>query len=148
MAKQTKSSPVKVLVATKETQGQRHSDFSRAKEGELVLSGYECDLERIDGRCGCRRSKVGVETLSSTTTFKVVERNITDAKLIELVRESYRHSGWLLLFSEEEGQYQIETDVAELKRLADSFPIGAILEKRGERIRQRIQQSAHSKKQK
>ena len=73
---------MKILVATKETQGFRDSDFSWAREGELVRFDSECDRDknRIDGGCGCRRSMVGLETGRATTTFKVVEMDITTEK--------------------------------------------------------------------
>ena len=51
---------MKVLVGTKETQGQRSNDFSWAEDGELVMFGSECDREDVDGTCGCRRAMSGL----------------------------------------------------------------------------------------
>ena len=40
------------------------------EEGELVRFATECDGERVDGRCGCRRSMTGMSTLKATTTVR------------------------------------------------------------------------------
>ena len=48
---------MKVLVATRNTQGQRGNDFCFVPEGEIVaFPAAECTGEKIDGSCGCRRS--------------------------------------------------------------------------------------------
>ena len=53
---------MKMLVATKETQGKRRNDFCWATEGELVRFAFQCDGEAVDGRCGCRRSFCGLDS--------------------------------------------------------------------------------------
>ena len=67
---------MKILVATKEGQGQRKNDFCWAEEGEVVKFPSECDRETVDGRCGCRRSMSGANSLKGTKTMKVVEFDI------------------------------------------------------------------------
>ena len=126
---------MKVLVATKGTQGRRASDFSWTKEEELVKFGTECDRDpnRIDGGCGCRRSMVGLETSKATTTFKIVEMDITDAAFQELVHKSYEREGWLKVLTEKD----IKAKATELREFADSFPVDMVLEKRGNRIQER-----------
>ena len=82
---------MKVFVATKEGQGLRQNDFSHAEEGELVLFSYGCDRDKdnVDGGCGCRRSMDGFKTLSGTTTFKVVDMEMTFPNPYQCTRESY-----------------------------------------------------------
>ena len=116
---------MKVLIATKEGQGKRKNDFSFTKEGELVKFGFECDNE-IDGKCGCKRSVVGFDTFKATTTFKVVERNITKKKFIDRLSKSNKKAGWETKYSEELSK--------ELLDIAKKFPLNSILEKRGKRI--------------
>lgn len=85
----TNNSKIKVLVATKKTQGSRSSDFCKVKEGELVTYTFECDRDKnnIDGTCGCHRSMSSVLTGKGTTTVKVAEKKITKAKFVDLLKK-------------------------------------------------------------
>jgi hypothetical protein len=50
-----------MLVATKQTQGQRRNDFSWTREGELVNITGACDSDHDpDGHCGCKRAFTGL----------------------------------------------------------------------------------------
>ncbi|HYL37933.1 MAG TPA: hypothetical protein VEV17_18605 [Bryobacteraceae bacterium] len=112
---------MKVLVATKETQGQRASDFSFVPEGELLSFVIECDLE-ADGSCGCMRSMAGIECHGCTTTLKVAEVAMTVAQFQEKLRACLLPVG----FSED--HICLQADV--IREAAACFPTGAILEKR------------------
>lgn len=125
---------MKVLVATKELQGQRKNDFNFCKEGEFVSFDLECDREKIDGNCGCRRSLGGFDTLKATTTFKVVNVKITKKKYIDLLKKSEIKARWYkptdnLSDVEKKGKYLLD--------LANSFRVGLVLEKRGNSIQSR-----------
>ena len=86
---------LKVLEATKETQGQRASDFTGVPEGELVRFHFQCDSDtEPDGGCGCARSMTGMQTLKATTTFKVAEIEMGVDEYIHVTRESYLKSGF------------------------------------------------------
>jgi len=52
---------VRVLVASKETQGQRANDYCCVPHGELVMFGSGCDRDQgdPDGPCGCLRGMIG-----------------------------------------------------------------------------------------
>jgi len=119
---------MKVLIATNEKQGERENDFSFTNEGEFVKFGMECDGEEIDGSCGCRRSVAGFDTLRGTTTFKVVEEDITEDKFIELYKESDKKAGWNF---EDKDMTKM---AKELISIAQSFPVNSVLEKRGNKI--------------
>jgi hypothetical protein len=121
---------IKILVATKETQGKRKNDFSWCNEGELVTFAMECDGETIDGSCGCRRAMAGMVTHTATTTFKVIEAEITKEALLESEMVSIIE-GW----GDSEGIKALARENAkELLSTADLFEVGTILEKRGNRI--------------
>jgi hypothetical protein len=126
---------MKVLTATKEKQGKRKNDFSHTKEGELVKFGMVCDGETTDGGCGCKRSTVGFGTLKATTTIKVEERNITEKEFIQQYIESDKKAGWYEY--RKDGDKEIIEDAKYLLELADSFDVGTILEKRGNKIQTR-----------
>ncbi len=124
---------MKVLVATKEKQGFRKNDFMFAEEGELVRSGSECDGETVDGHCGCRRCMSGVKSLKSTTTVKVVDQSDMSPELLrQEVRASLERGGWLTLMDKKEADEWVESESAELQRLAGQFETGTVLEKRGD----------------
>jgi len=125
---------MRVLVATKAGQGKRKTDFCWADEGELVNFGFECDGETVDGSCGCRRSMSGFETFKATTTFKVEDRNITREDFIRALVQSLKKAGWLTIANNEK---LVRDTVAELLTLAKSFPVGKVLERRGDKIQVR-----------
>lgn len=120
---------MKLIVATQEKQGARKNDFHHANEGEIVYFGVECDCETVDGPCGCKRSLVGIESHKASTTFKVIEKNISEAELCQLLKENLAKAGW-----GEISDSAIKSDVRSLMRLAKQFPIGSILERRGEAV--------------
>ena len=121
---------MKVLIATKETQGRRKNDFCHAEPPEFLMFGFECDGETVDGECGCRRALVGTSSDQATTTFKVTERvGMTVDGYAKVIFAALERQGWTKLGSGWE-QRAID-DARELGRIAAGFPIGAIVEKRG-----------------
>ncbi len=127
---------MKVFVATTETQGQRKNDFSFVKEGELVTFGFECDGEDVDGSCGCRRCMSGVETHKATTTFKVANLPLSKEEYTERIIQSGRDGGWVK-DPDSEGVARFKETAEELLTLAEGFPLGVVLEKRGNGIQAR-----------
>lgn len=115
---------MKVLVATNDTQGQRSNDFCYCIEGELVTVGLICaaDESDPDGGCGCGRAFAGLNSHKATTTAKVKEVDLSEEDYIEALRSSLEQQGWPT------------EDVAELAawltELVDSWPTGAIVERR------------------
>ncbi|ABW09735.1 conserved hypothetical protein [Parafrankia sp. EAN1pec] len=72
---------LRVLVATRQTQGQEPGDFTWAVPGELVRASDICarDEGDPDGSCGCGRSWVGLASGLATTTALVAELAFTRA---------------------------------------------------------------------
>ena len=129
---------MKVFVSTTEQQGRRANDFCFVPDGELVTFAMECDGEAVDGPCGCRRSMSGVECHKATTTFQVVDRDdIDDADLFQTIYESYERGGWVKLCGERECERYAKADAEQIMDLARAFPVGAVLEKRGDLIQTR-----------
>ncbi len=124
---------MKILVATRETQGHRPNDFCWAEEGEIVTFGSECAEEIVDGPCGCRRALCGVRTRKATTTFRVVERpDVGPADLARLVAESLVAGGWHP--SMEQAHAAATQEALRLAGMALAHAEGAILERREDRI--------------
>lgn len=129
------TSPAKllpVLVATRETQGQRSNDFCWCDEDEPVRFTTECDGERVDGRCGCRRAMTGMSTLRVTTTVRVQHLPLTREQFVSLLKSSYEKSGFP--FSDED----VRKEADELLRLARAFPPDRVIEKRGDQLQSRV----------
>ena len=71
---------MKIVVATKQTQGKRDNDFSFVREGEIVYPSWTCTSGSADDHCGCRRCLTGVKHGKGTTTVKVVESPLSRAQ--------------------------------------------------------------------
>lgn len=122
---------MKVLVATRQTQGKRRNDYSWTNERELVTFGFECDRDcGPDGKCGCKRALCGVDSLKATTTMQVAERpKMTPADYVQAIARSLVSGGWY--DTEAEATEHAREDALELARIASMFPVGEVLEKRG-----------------
>lgn len=118
---------MKLLVATKETQGARANDFHDANENEIVVFSFECDGETVDGSCGCRRAMTGVDSSRGSTTFKVVESDWTLKELENVFIQRYKKIG---LETDEAEEIAEETSL-ELAEVSNQFSLGQIIERRG-----------------
>jgi len=134
---------MKLLTATSETQGQRPNDFMWCAEGEIVKFGTECDGEEVDGSCGCRRSMAGVKSNRATTTMKVVQVEMTKEELVNALRENYKSAGWYDLMDPAVAEDNILKEAEDLILLSESFPEGAIIEKRGDKFQVRREVSCN-----
>ena len=128
---------MKLLVATSKGQGKRKNDFNFCNEGEIVTFVFECDGESIDGRCGCRRSLSGVDTRKSTTTMKVIKSSMTKEDVAEAIYNSLEKGGWINMMCKEWGIKTASKDTEELLKVASSFKVGDIIEKRGDKFQVR-----------
>ena len=117
---------MKLLVATKETQGARANDFYGANENEVVVFSFECDSE-IDGFCGCRRAMTGVDSGAGSTTFKVIESNRTLKDIKNVFIERYKKIG----IEADEAKEMAEESAKDLAEVANQFSLGQIIERRG-----------------
>ena len=129
---------MKLLMASPEKQGKRKSDFCFAPLGEILTFNSECDGEGIDGKCGCRRSMIGVQTLKATTTMKVAWAGMTVAQLEKEIRGCLVKSGWVRVMSAKKLSKLVKTTRIELMRVADFFPLGTVVEKRGDTFKARL----------
>jgi hypothetical protein len=128
---------MKIMVATKQGQGIRKNDFCHATEGELVGFAMECDGESVDGHCGCRRSMSGMVSHMATTTMKVVELPLTLADVTKAVTGSLISGGWMKDENDIE-YFNPRKDAEELARIAATFEVGDIVEKRGNKLQTRV----------
>ncbi len=128
---------MRILVATNETQGKRKNDFCWTQEGELVIMAFECDTDKnnVDGTCGCGRSMSGLTTAKATTTFKVVDLPCyKEVNVLNKIRAHYTKN-WRMK-RKDAIEYAKEM-LEELNSIAYKFPVGKVLEKRGDVIQVR-----------
>jgi len=69
----------------------------------------------------------------ATTTFKVAALRMSVSDLADALERSYQESGWGNLL----GRDAVLSEAKELLALAAGFPVGMVLEKRGNAIRSR-----------
>lgn len=124
---------MRVLVATAETQGLRQDDYFWATEGELVYEAPACDCPD----CGCWWGMAGLESQRPTSTFKVIDSTLDESLYAEKVRAGLDRAGWLTGCSATEASAAARDHAAKLLKIAASYPAGTVLERRGNRVRQR-----------
>jgi hypothetical protein len=122
---------MRLLVATEETQGRRPSDFCFCEEGEIVTFAYECTREAVDGPCGCKRSLSGVQSFMATTTVRVTDQEQMNVPaLADLLASTLVAQGWFK--SKARAMPQALKDADMLAEVANGFPVGTVLERRGD----------------
>jgi len=125
---------MKILVATRDTQGYREDDFSFVPDGEIVMPHYICDRDQHaapgDPGCGCARSLTGITCLKSTTTFKVAEVNMEMVGLYNVFFNALTVGGYVNARSKNEMLRRATLWADEIFRVAQRFPVGAVLELR------------------
>ena len=131
---------MKVLVATRRTQGLRPDDFCWTIDGELVLARglIECSAP---ARCGCGRGCPGLASSRATTTAIIVERPEIDMHgLSAAIRESLDRQGYLDDLDDDEADEIVERECWRLTAITRSWPVGTVLERRNGRLdaRQRV----------
>lgn len=120
---------MKVLVATRATQGTRARDFSSCISGELVWVIDPCpvSLRNPNGPCSCGRSFTGMSSDGSTTT--AVVREIADfsrADYENALTSSLEAKGWCACcYSRTVPEF-----VGDLIAMAEPWPIGAVVGRR------------------
>jgi hypothetical protein len=122
---------MKLLVATKQTQGQRTNDFCHAVEGEIVLPHLDCDHEEVDGFCGCRRSWSGATSHKATTTMRVVNIPMSVNTFKGIIRKSLEAGGWLSIMTPDDAAQTISDCIDDIKTVSEAFDLGDIVERRG-----------------
>ncbi len=115
---------MKVLVATAQTQGQRHNDCCSTVEGELVFFFPPCRVgETGPDACRCARVFTGLVTLEISTTALVADLpDVGRAEYVEAMRAGFQAQGFPAEFATELGNG--------LTELISQWPVGTVVERR------------------
>lgn len=125
---------MKVLVATRQTQGAVRGDFCHTVEGELVTPHIvECgDPEQ----CGCGRSFSGLASDQATTTAMVVDLEHVDrAALASAVRDNLERWGITAEVLGEEVDDEVHDHLEAIEWACAGRPVGTIVRRRGAELR-------------
>ncbi|WP_410597210.1 hypothetical protein [Amycolatopsis sp. lyj-23] len=122
---------LKYFVSTHRTQGQRANDFTSVPDVELVDLASKSHDDPDHPICGCARSFVGFDSRQATTTAEIVESDMTPT---EYVRRF--HAMLLALGFADSPQLRADAanDAMELLRVAAQWPVGTVVERRGDEI--------------
>ena len=119
---------MRVLVATRQGQGNLQDDFFHCIEGELVrMPDFAC----ADPNCGCDRSVAGMASSKASTTFMSVDRSDLDRDAYRrLFLDALERDGWI-----ERGERSSDLDawIQWHIELAEEAPPGVVLRARLER---------------
>ncbi|WP_410628195.1 hypothetical protein [Amycolatopsis sp. cmx-8-4] len=122
---------LKYLVSTHRTQGERDNDSNSIPKTEIVDL---CGLTHEDPDnpyCGCARSFVGITSRQTTTTAEITESDMTPAQFIARFHAGLTAMG---LPNTAELRTGAANDAIELLRIAAQWPVGTVVERRGQEI--------------
>jgi hypothetical protein len=113
----------------------------------VIFPVIECGYGSIDDDCGCRRSMAGLVSRRATTTVEVVGRRGLDPETyFTIVSDGIRDQGYVTeeMMKDHEVSSWLRHLTHELMHIAGSFPVGTVLERRGDllSVRRDIEQAA------
>ncbi|MGO4692444.1 DUF7715 family protein [Glaciibacter sp. 2TAF33] len=114
---------MKVLVATRQTQGDRVGDFSDTIEGELVFDAGPCEqaVREQSWECICSMGFVGLASGELTTTAVVANLPVAPREFERLFRDSLAPEGICA---------DCAKDMAQAARaFALRWPLGTVIER-------------------
>lgn len=120
---------MKVLVATRATQGLCTTDQADCVEGELVWMKDPCEMgtHDPDGMCACGRTFFGMSSDKETTSALVRELpGLTQRSYESAMRATFDAHGWCSTCP----SVQFRQHVARMARLAAALPAGTIVGRR------------------
>jgi hypothetical protein len=132
---------MKVLVATKESQGELPGDYSWTVEGELVTAVVcECSSPK---KCGCGRGFPGLASARATTTAMVVDRPELDRdELWDVLYDAIDRQGWMAHLGPDEAEELVDEHLACIEIVCDSYPVRTIVGRWGTKIWSRSMSAA------
>jgi hypothetical protein len=124
---------MRVLVATKQTQGSQPGDYAATVEGELVTPvAAECDSPRT---CGCGRGFPGLASNRATTTAMVVDRPDLDPDEVrDAIEDSLERGGWLDHLDDDEVEALLDEHMICIDTVCSAFPVGTVVSRWGAKV--------------
>ncbi|MCU1360285.1 MAG: hypothetical protein JWN99_1574 [Ilumatobacteraceae bacterium] len=124
---------MRVLIATRRTQGAVAGDYCWALEGELVTP-VTASCGSPDS-CGCGRGFPGLASSRATTTAMVVERAQLNPDNLRLaLRDSLDRGGWLQWSTDLEIDELLDAHVDAIAMVCHHFEAGAVVGRRDDAV--------------
>lgn len=121
---------MKVLAATRRTQGAQADDFDHTIDGELVYINTVCEEACLDlDDCGCRRAFIGMVSAKATTTAEVRELDVSLDDFRAMLLDSLESAGWRGVSPE-----RLTTMTYNLTATIGHLPAGAVVGRSFDRI--------------
>lgn len=122
---------MKLLTATRITQGVRQTDYSWTTEGELVFVqeiSSDCDdLPGVD--TGVSRGFAGLSSHRATTTALVRDLPLTRQDVREALRGYLEATGFAGTMTADELEAVLDEEVDAMIRIGGHWPVGAVVER-------------------
>jgi hypothetical protein len=125
---------LKYLVSTRRTQGERANDSNSVPGVELVDIPGKSHENPDDPLCACARRFVGFDSRQATTTAEIVESDMTPLEYIGRFHVMLLGAGFP---NTPQLRADAANDATELLCLAAQWPVGTVVERRGDEIRVR-----------
>jgi hypothetical protein len=124
---------MKVLVATRETQGSHPGDHCWTVEGELVTPvTVECCTPHL---CGCGRGFPGLGSDRSTTTALVADLpHLTREQVRTAIQDSLERAGWFEALEADEADEVVEEHLVCIEAVCEAFPVGSVVSRWGTQV--------------
>lgn len=119
---------MRIFVATNEGFKKEKKEILECRENEPVVFGWDESMKTMAGLRGYRL----------TTAFKVKNVNTTPSMLEHRYLNLEKRKGWVDVQGELNAEKEIREEIQTLVLLAKEYPVGAILERRRGKIKQRI----------
>lgn len=124
---------MRVLIATRRTQGAMPGDYCWTLDGELVTPVSQACGE--PDSCGCGRGFPGLASARATTTAMVVERpGLDEEGLHDAVEDSLERDGWLAHLDDDEIDELVGDHLEAIHRVCAHFEVGAVVGRRSSSV--------------
>lgn len=126
---------MRVLVATKQTNGAVDGDYHYCVEGEIVYMQEPCGRDTRDPDspgCGCGRAFSGTNSHVATSTALVIDSDLSEAEVREALRSSLEAGGWLdpAFTPPPLADLMVEEALSDMTDVASHFPVGSVVRRR------------------
>ena len=125
---------MRVLVATRQTNGLAEGDCDFCIEGELVYMQEPCGSDLCDpnGPCGCGRGFSGMNSHRATTTALVIDAPFGEGDVRQALRSSLEAGAWIdpRIHADELAEVMVGEALDDMRVVAGRFPVGSVVRRR------------------
>ena len=117
---------MRIFVSTRQTQGDRPDDFCFVPDGEIVVFPFKTNFNNKE----INTCLVGIESKSSSTTFLVMESDLSRKEYIQKIASFFIQSGATVSQNEANDWGKIYAE--KVISFAEKFPVGSVVGKKSQ----------------